>query len=414
MTPLPKTKAQKKGTPQRQASYTPSQNLFATQNPMEYVSSPLDIETEGPPRTPGSTIMLHTPTKVDVFAGHPSDMDVEEEEEGDHVVQPTTQEEEQETQEQQQQQPGDESELDLSRPGSSHEDPSQYRFTGRETIVFSPRQEAELVEWLQQHPYLYDKGLVLYRDKERKKRAFQGKGATLVPPVSGKELEKWFPSRRKPFGRITRKIMTIGAGQPHLTLREKFVLKHFEFLRPHIARHRDTQVLGTPEAGVAAAAATGGASLHASTIDVGEGVAGPSGLGGGPSLSSMHRRTSTVSRGSQTEEDEENEDEVEEVARVEHTTRPKRKRKPDRPSSASTSSAAGPKEQEEIGRTLTGMGNVTDVQLRQDCGQHLDHVGGGRQTNPVLAHHPHRAHRQVLGMSVDVDKYGEVNRAMHE
>ncbi|KAK7075010.1 hypothetical protein SK128_010130 [Halocaridina rubra] len=368
---------------------------------MENVASPLDIKTEGPP---GSTIVLHTPTTVDVFAGHPSDVDVKEEEEGDHVVQPTTQEEEE--QETQQQQPGDESELDFSRPGSrsegsSHEDPSQYRPTGCESIVFSPRQEANLVEWLQQHPYLYDKVHVLYRDKERKKRAFQEKGATLVPPVSGKELEKWFASRRTQFGRITRKIMT--TGQPHLTHREKFVLKHFEFLRPHIARHRDTQVLGTPEAG--------GANLHASTVDVGEGVAGPSCLGGGPSVSSAHRRTCTVSRGSQTEEDEEDEDE--EVARVEHTTRPKRKSKPDRPSTASTSSAAGPKEQEEIGRTLTGMGTpmsnygkiVGNVSTMLGEDDKRTQFWRTTLTEPIA---------QVLGMSVDVDMYGEVNRTMHE
>ncbi|KAK7083611.1 hypothetical protein SK128_008552 [Halocaridina rubra] len=131
--------------------------------------------------------------------------------------------------------------------------------------------------------------------------------------------------------------MTSGAGQPHFTHREKFVQKHFEFLWPHIARHLDTQVLGNPEM---SARVWRGPLAWVVEPQCPPRTEGPALCPEG------HRRMKA----------EEDEDEVEEFARVEHTTRPKRKRKPDRPSTASISSAAGPKEQEEIGCMLTGMG----------------------------------------------------------
>ena len=117
----------------------------------------------------------------------------------------------------------------------------------RDSLNFTRRTEAALVEWLQENTWLYDKNQAMYRDRDRKDRAFEEKGRMLNPKVSGDDLKRWLASRRTQFGRITRKIGASGSGAPNLTEREKFVLKYFEFLRKHIIRHRDPPVLGLPQ-----------------------------------------------------------------------------------------------------------------------------------------------------------------------
>ena len=72
-------------------------------------------------------------------------------------------------------------------------------------------------------------------------------GASLMPPLTGEELTRWFNTRRTQYGRITKKIGPSGSGAPHLTELEKWILKLFAFMQPHILRHKDTKVLGTQQ-----------------------------------------------------------------------------------------------------------------------------------------------------------------------
>ncbi|XP_066957984.1 uncharacterized protein [Macrobrachium rosenbergii] len=83
--------------------------------------------------------------------------------------------------------------------------------------------------------------------------AFEEKGQSLVPPVSGRELRTWFTSLRSRFGLLTAEKSGQGTGR-RLTDREKWILNIFHFLKPHIVHQRKPKVLGLPMAACAAAA----------------------------------------------------------------------------------------------------------------------------------------------------------------
>ena len=129
----------------------------------------------------------------------------------------------------------------------SEEEPYSDEGGRQRSINIARRQEGRLAEWLQDNQYLYNRAEPDYRNKEKKKRAFQEMGASLTPPLTGEELTRWFNTRRTQYGRITKKISPSGAGAPHLTELEKWILKLFAFMQPHILRHKDTKVLGTQQ-----------------------------------------------------------------------------------------------------------------------------------------------------------------------
>ena len=262
MAPPIRTKASRK---MGKAPPQPSQDLFESQAASSYGPpySPLDSSMEGLPATPGVDVpttsidlVLSSPTKVQV-----SQRPVEEEVEGDVQSEERQEEEEDEQQQkdpsepldlqqqQQRHQRDPEDETEGSHLGSRSEEsefevgvPAKLR---RDSLNFTRRTEAALVEWLQENTWLYDKNQAMYRDRDRKDRAFEEKGRMLNPKVSGGDLKRWLASRRTQFGRITKKIGASGSGAPNLTEREKFVLKYFEFLRKHIIRHRDPPSLAS-------------------------------------------------------------------------------------------------------------------------------------------------------------------------
>ena len=102
-------------------------------------------------------------------------------------------------------------------------------------VVLSDEVEAELGEWLQEHPSLYDKGILEWRDRAKKDRYFQAKAKSLDPPLTTLQLKTWLDSIRSRFGRLTKLKSGQRADKP-LTEREKWILQVFQFLGRHIAR----------------------------------------------------------------------------------------------------------------------------------------------------------------------------------
>lgn len=114
------------------------------------------------------------------------------------------------------------------------------------SVILSEENERLVGEWLEtEAEFIYNKGLTAYKDKAKVWRAFEEKGQSLVPPVSGRELRTWFTSLRSRFGRLTAEKSGQGTGR-RLTDREKWILNIFHFLKPHIVRQRKPKVLGLP------------------------------------------------------------------------------------------------------------------------------------------------------------------------
>ena len=109
------------------------------------------------------------------------------------------------------------------------------------------RVEAQLVEWLQDNEFLYNRGHHQYKNREKKRRAWQEMGASLVPPRTMEELTRWFHTRRTQYGKITKKTGVSGTGKSRLTQLERWVVDMFAFMLPHIHRHKETKDVGLPQ-----------------------------------------------------------------------------------------------------------------------------------------------------------------------
>ncbi|XP_066940454.1 uncharacterized protein [Macrobrachium rosenbergii] len=135
------------------------------------------------------------------------------------------------------------------------------------SVILSDENERLVGEWLEQEAeFIYNKGMTAYKDKARVCRAFEEKGRSLAPPVSGPELRTWFTSLRTRFGRLTAEKSGQGASR-RLTDREKWILNIFHFLKPHIVRQKKPKVLGLPMSASAAVACSNPPG-HGPALDV--------------------------------------------------------------------------------------------------------------------------------------------------
>ena len=100
------------------------------------------------------------------------------------------------------------------------------------TADFTEEQEQEMVDWLKapeqdcllnkKHPNYIKKGLkdALWEQKARE----MGKTSA--------QLKKWYANMRSRFGKL--KQTPSGSGKTELTARDRWILRHFEFLRLHL------------------------------------------------------------------------------------------------------------------------------------------------------------------------------------
>ena len=99
-----------------------------------------------------------------------------------------------------------------------------------------------LGEWVQENPFLYDRGHEDYKDMQRKMRLYEEKGRSLEPPLTGKQLSTWLRSIRTRYGRLTK--TKSGQAARDLTAREKWILNVFSFFGRHIVRQKKPKTLG--------------------------------------------------------------------------------------------------------------------------------------------------------------------------
>jgi len=102
----------------------------------------------------------------------------------------------------------------------------------RETLNLSRSVEDDIVNWIKEHPSLYDKSLDAYRKMKDKKSLWTQKAASL--DLTYHQLFTWYESLRTRFGRLSKSKS--GQGSKRHTQREEWILKTFEFLKVHISR----------------------------------------------------------------------------------------------------------------------------------------------------------------------------------
>ena len=128
---------------------------------------------------------------------------------------------------------------------------SPCRKTKRSRLVRSdltPEEEEAMVDWLREHPLLFNKKLSSYKDKGKKDALWAEQARKL-----GKEvvlLTVWYRSIRTRYGKLARPKS--GAGTGDRTERDIWIIDKFEFLKSHIYEVRprtfvsvSTLVLGT-------------------------------------------------------------------------------------------------------------------------------------------------------------------------
>ena len=112
-------------------------------------------------------------------------------------------------------------------------------------VYLCDEQKRRLGKWVQEHPFLYYKGLLEFKDVRKKSSLFEAKARSLDPPLTGTQLSTWLRSIRTRYGRL----MKVKSGQAvrDLTAREKWILSEFSFFGRHIVRQKKPKTLGLRE-----------------------------------------------------------------------------------------------------------------------------------------------------------------------
>lgn len=107
------------------------------------------------------------------------------------------------------------------------------KVTKEARFIFSDDQEEDIVNWLRENPILYNKKLREYSTGgTRKQKLWEDKAADLG--CSTTQLYRWWESMRTMYGKLTKSQS--GQGTPNFTERQEWIIKTFNFIKPHIVR----------------------------------------------------------------------------------------------------------------------------------------------------------------------------------
>ena len=102
----------------------------------------------------------------------------------------------------------------------------------RKKINYSEEEEIELADWLKTHPHIYTKGLRDYKDTDKKTRLWEEKAKDMNVNVD--MLQTWYKSIRTRIGKLT--VEKSGTARKEISVRDRFLLDTFSFLKDQIAR----------------------------------------------------------------------------------------------------------------------------------------------------------------------------------
>ena len=98
--------------------------------------------------------------------------------------------------------------------------------------TFTDSQETAIVEFVKEHPELYDKEHALYHDRQKKEALWAEISAELkLQPF---DVRRWFESQRTRYGKLTK--LQSGQAPREMTKRQSWVYQQMGFLKTHIRR----------------------------------------------------------------------------------------------------------------------------------------------------------------------------------
>jgi len=97
---------------------------------------------------------------------------------------------------------------------------------------FTDDEELMLAEWLEAHPYLFNKKLKDYKNADKKNELWSSMAIKLNRDE--KMLRVWYKSLRTRYGRLIKKASGQADTDAELTDRDRWILTNLEFLKPHM------------------------------------------------------------------------------------------------------------------------------------------------------------------------------------
>jgi len=97
-------------------------------------------------------------------------------------------------------------------------------------VALSPEEEQHMVEWLESNTILYNRKLSSYKETVKKEKLWSDKAVEMGKTVD--VIKIWYASLRSRYEKLKKKRS--GSGDMELTERDEWVVRNFEFLRPHI------------------------------------------------------------------------------------------------------------------------------------------------------------------------------------
>ncbi|XP_041467476.1 uncharacterized protein LOC121417807 [Lytechinus variegatus] len=98
-------------------------------------------------------------------------------------------------------------------------------------------EEDDLVTWLREHTFLYDKSSAQFKMREKKSRTWREKEDEL--DLNPGDLSSiWYLNMRTLFSRLIKTSRKSGSGAAERTARQEWILNKFEFIRPYLVQLR--------------------------------------------------------------------------------------------------------------------------------------------------------------------------------
>ena len=112
--------------------------------------------------------------------------------------------------------------------------------------VLTDQERADIMEWVQQHPMLYDKACEQYNNKEAKKQLYKHKARELgvegTDDEPGNRLQVWVKTQRDKVGRLMKTAKGVsGSGSIKMTAENDRFLKRFGWIH----QFRNVKNIGT-------------------------------------------------------------------------------------------------------------------------------------------------------------------------
>ncbi|XP_015248611.1 PREDICTED: uncharacterized protein LOC107096463 [Cyprinodon variegatus] len=110
-------------------------------------------------------------------------------------------------------------------------------------VRWSKSTEKQLVELWKAHPCLFDVASQSYYDRKNREKSWEAIAHQLQLPVN--EVKTRVTSLRTQYGKLLKAKPRRGGGRKPLTPKQKWILKHVDFLKGHII-HRHTESTMSP------------------------------------------------------------------------------------------------------------------------------------------------------------------------